>query len=181
MNLLGSNMELAEKKLILLYIIEKIDMPISNLHMTKIILENNYMNYFLMQQFLNELCESNLLSAETIDNKTSYLITGYGRQTLEYFLKLIPKGIKNRIDNTISSIRKNVRNETLITADFIPESENEYIASCSVHEDNFSLIDLQITVGTRNDARIICDNWKSHTQAIYAEIIEILTRKREEG
>ena len=117
--------------------------------MTKIILENNYMNYFLMQQFLNELCESNLLSAEIIDNKTSYLITGYGRQTLEYFIKLIPKGIKNRIDNTISSIRKNVRNETLITADFIPESENEYIASCSVHEDNFSLIDLKITVGTK--------------------------------
>jgi predicted transcriptional regulator len=180
MNLLGSNMELAEKKLILLYIIEKIDMPVSNLQMTKIILENNYMNYFLMQQFLNELCESNLLSAEIIDNKTSYLITGYGRQTLEYFIKLIPKGIKNRIDNTISSIRKNVRNETLITADFIPESENEYIASCSVHEDNFSLIDLKITVGTKSDARIICDNWKKHTQAIYAEIIEILTRKREE-
>jgi hypothetical protein len=60
------------------------------------------------------------------------------------------------------------------------DGENEYIASCSVHEDNFSLIDLKITVGTKSDARIICDNWKKHTQAIYAEIIEILTRKREE-
>jgi len=36
-----SNKELAENKLILLYIIDKVNIPISNLQITKIILENN--------------------------------------------------------------------------------------------------------------------------------------------
>jgi len=36
-----SNKELAENKLILLYIIDKVNIPISNLQITKIILEIN--------------------------------------------------------------------------------------------------------------------------------------------
>lgn len=176
---LGNNRELAQNKLILLYMINKIDMPVSNLQITKLILENKFMNYFLLQQFLDELCIDNLLACSLESGKTFYTITPAGKQTLGYFPSLIPAGIKARIDNTISAIRKNIKNETLITADFIPESENEYIVTCKVHEDDFALIDLKITVGTRNDARTICENWKKHSQAIYPEIIESLIKKRE--
>ena len=179
MNSLGSNRQLAENKLILLYIIESIGMPVSNLTITKLILENKFMNYFLLQQHLNELCESNFLSSELIDGKTFYTITPNGKQTLGYFQSLIPPGIKARVDNTIPLIRRNIKDETLITADFTPESENEFIVSCSVREDDFMLIDLKITVGTKSDARMLCDNWKSHSQDIYAEIIQSLTKKRD--
>lgn len=177
---LGSNRELAENKLILLYILEKINMPVSNLQITKVILENKFMNYFLLQQFLNELSENNFLATETKEDKIFYTITASGRQTLEYFINLIPFGIKGRIDNTIGSIRKNIKNETQITADFTPESEREFVVSCKVNEDDFSLIDLKITVGTKSDARTICENWKKHSQVIYTEIIDSLTKKREQ-
>jgi len=179
MSNLGSNRELAENKLILLYIIDKINMPVSNLQITKIILENKFMNYFLLQQFLDELQTNGFLIRTLNENKNYYSITASGKQTLNYFLNLIPVGIKTRIDDTTASIQKNIKNETLITADFIPERENEYIVNCKVHEDDFSLIDLSVMVGTRADARMICDNWKNHSQAIYSEIIDSLTRKRD--
>ena len=179
MNSLGSNRELAENKLILLYLIERLGMPVSNLQITKLILENKFMNYFLLQQFLNELCEGGFISSGLVEGKTLYSMTGHGKQALDYFLNLIPAGIKSRIDNTISQIRRNIKNETFITADYTPESENEFVVTCKVHEDDFSLIDLNITVGTKTDARAICENWKKHTQAIYAEIIDSLTRKRD--
>ncbi len=175
---LGTSRELAENKLILLYIIDSIRIPISNLQITRIILENKFMNYFLLQQFLNELCESNLLSSSIIENKTSYTITQNGKQTLDFFIKLIPVGVKSRIDSTISTIRKNIKNETLLTADFTPKSENEFLVNCKVHEDNFPLIELQITVGTKGDARTICENWEKHSQSIYPEIINSLIKNR---
>lgn len=178
MNRTGSNNELAANKLILLYLIDKINIKISNLQITKLILENNLINYFLLQQYLNELCNDNLLTSEIINKKTFYTITDKGRTTLKHLDYLIPVNIKNKIDNTIKSARKKIRNETLITADFIPESESKYTVSCSVHEDDFSLIELKIAVGTKNDARCICDNWKNYSQYIYSEIIESLTRKR---
>jgi len=46
-----SNKELAENKLILLYIIDKVNIPISNLQITKIILENKFMNYLCFSSF----------------------------------------------------------------------------------------------------------------------------------
>jgi predicted transcriptional regulator len=175
----GENSELAEKKLILLYVIDKLNMPVSNLQITKIVLENRFMNYFFFQQFLTELCEEGHLIPENVDEKTFYTISQKGRDTLNYFLNRIPLGVKKRIDETISSIRKNIKNETLITADFIPESEKEFIVSCKVNEDNFALIDLKISVGTKSDARLICSNWKKHSQEIYSEIVKSLIKNRE--
>ena len=176
---LVNNKEMAKNKLILLYMIDKINLPVTNLQITKLILENRYMNYFFLQQFLNELCESDFLNREILNGKTFYNITQSGKQTLSCLLNLIPFGIKGRIDNSTKSVRKNIKNETLIAADYTPKSENEFVVSCKVHEDNFSLIDLEITVGTKSDARTICNNWKSHSQNIYPEIIESLIKKRE--
>lgn len=178
MNSLGSSRELAQNKLILLYIIDKINIPITNIQITKIVLGNKFMNYFFLQQFLDELCDDNLLELEYLDGKSLYGITSNGKRILSYFPGLIPIGIKSRIDSLVSEIKKSIRNETLITADFIPEGENEYIVYCKIHEDNFVLLDLDVAVGTKSDARLICDNWKQHSQAIYAEIIELLTRDR---
>ncbi|HHW31946.1 MAG TPA: DUF4364 family protein [Clostridiaceae bacterium] len=181
MNSLGSSKELAQNKLILLYLIDKINMPLSNLQITKIVLANKFMNYFLLQQHLNELCDDNLLSLETIEEKSTYRITANGKKILSYFPGLIPVGIKSRIDNMVSEIRKNIKNETLITADYYPRSENEYIVTCKISEDNFPLLNLELAVGTKNDARMICKNWEQHSQSIYAEIIELLTRDRDKG
>ena len=176
---LSSNKELAENKLILLYIVDKISMPVSNIHLTKVILENKFMNYFLLQQFLKELCDSNFLEHFQMEEKSTYTITDTGKQTLSYFNHLIPSGIKGIVDNSLSVIKRTIKNETLITANFIAESENEYSVHCNINEDSFPLLDLKITVGTKNDARIICDNWKQNAQSIYSEIIEILTKNRD--
>lgn len=176
---LGSSKELAENKIILLYIIEKIGIPVSNIQITKLVLEKKLMNYFLLQQFLNELCESSFLEYVDTDGKSFYKITPSGKKTLEYFTHLIPFGIKSVIDNAIPEIRKEIKNETFITADFTPKSEKEFVVSCKMDEEDFTLMELHVTVGTKSDARTICENWKKHSQEIYSEIVSSLTKKRE--
>ncbi|HBM81290.1 MAG TPA: DUF4364 domain-containing protein, partial [Clostridiaceae bacterium] len=46
--------ELAESKLLILYLFKKINLPISNAIVTDIVLENNLLNYFQLQQYLSE-------------------------------------------------------------------------------------------------------------------------------
>ena len=46
--------ELAENKLLLLYILQVLKRPISNSQLTEIILENNLINYFTLQQYISE-------------------------------------------------------------------------------------------------------------------------------
>ncbi|MDP4180382.1 MAG: DUF4364 family protein [Bacillota bacterium] len=172
------NQELAEKKLILLYVINKLNVPVSNIQITKIILENRFMNYFYFQQFLLDLCKQNLLSADSVEGKVYYNITDKGKETLNFFVNHIPLGVKTRIDEASSRIRKKIKNETSVTADYSPEHENEFLVTCKINEDDFSLINLKITAGTKSDARKICNNWNSFPQEIYSEIIELLLRNR---
>ena len=47
--------ELAENKLLVLYVIKSLKQPISNTQLTEIILENNFINYFTLQQYISEL------------------------------------------------------------------------------------------------------------------------------
>ncbi|MFA6308789.1 MAG: DUF4364 family protein [Clostridia bacterium] len=171
--------ELAENKLILLYIFGKINIPVSNIQITKIILENKYMNYFLLQQYLNELCENNHLLCEKKEDKIFYSLTDSGKQTLEYLSNLIPFGIRKNIDSNMVSEKKKIRNEISITADFTPVNENEFVVTCRVDEGSFNLVELKITVGSKNDAREICNNWKKNSQLIYPEILESISKKRE--
>lgn len=171
--------ELAENKLILLYILAKLNIPVSNIQITKIILENKFMNYFLLQQYLNELSENKYLICEKKDDKIFYSLTGSGKQTLEYLSNLIPFGIRKNIDSNMASEKKKIRNEISITADFTPVNENEFVVTCKVDEDTFNLIELNITVGSKNDAREICDNWKKNSQLIYPEILESISKKRD--
>jgi predicted transcriptional regulator len=61
--------ELAENKLLLLYIINKINIPISNAYITEIVLENNLLNYFHLQQYLSELVASEFLIQDKQNKK----------------------------------------------------------------------------------------------------------------
>ncbi len=171
--------ELAENKLILLYFIDKINMPISNLQLTKVFLENRFMNYFYLQHCLTDLCNDGNISCENSGGKSFYSITPDGKKTLGFFTGMIPVGIKKRIDDTVSDIRKNIRNETHISADYTPVSDREFVVECRVNEDSFTLMDLKITVGSRSDAIKICENWEKHSQSIYSEIIQSLIKQRD--
>ena len=48
-------LDLAENKLLLLYIFRELDVPVTRNLITEIILENNFLNYFILQPYLSEL------------------------------------------------------------------------------------------------------------------------------
>lgn len=98
--------ELAQNKLLLLYIIDKSEKPLTNEEMTEFVLENNYMNYFLIQQYLSELISSNFIEYLTIEDKNVYKIMDKGKATLSYFEDRISKVIKEEITSKFIKIRK---------------------------------------------------------------------------
>ena len=73
---------LAESKLIILYLIEKIEIPLSNSEICQFALEKNLMDYFSVQQYLSEMVESGLLEVTTENNSTRYTITADGEETI---------------------------------------------------------------------------------------------------
>lgn len=172
------SMEVAENKVFILYFLKKINMPVGSIQLIKIMLENRFMNYFFLQQYLSELIEEGLLSAREQDGQKFYGINDKGINVLSMFESILPAGLKKRVDQSIVSIRRGIRSETQITADYATENEDGYTVSMKIKEDDFSLIDLKIATGSKDDARNICKNWTEFPQEVYMEILETLLKDR---
>ena len=181
MNSIENSRELAENKLILLYIIQNLDSPVTNILITKIILENKLMNYIFLQQYLDELCEGKFLEKQDLEDKLAYKITAAGKQSLDYFNSLIPGGIKSRIADVIADYKKRIKFETNVIADFVAVNETEFITNLKICEGSFTYIDLKLTVGTRNDAKNICNTWTKNSEKIYKKILLAVTQNDEEN
>ena len=176
-----TNRQLAEHKLILLYIVDNFDTPLNNIEIMQIILENKFMNYFVFQETLSELCENKMLISSVYDNKTYYSTTPEGRKSLQFFNNLIPQGIKHRIDDLINEQKENNKLNSFIFANYEKTDTGECNINCSINQRTTSLINLKLTVSDENTASYICSNWKKYFQEIYPEIIELLTKNRNEN
>ena len=94
--------ELAENKLLVLYVIKSLKQPISNTQLTEIILENNFINYFTLQQYISELEYSNFVKYIEKNEKKLISITDKGEKVLSFFTDRIAPIKRDIIDNYIS-------------------------------------------------------------------------------
>ena len=84
-------------KLIILYMLEKVDFPLTNAQISGFVLDKGYTTYFHLQQAISELIDSELIESKTIRNSSYFEITAQGKQTLSYFEDQISDGIKSDI------------------------------------------------------------------------------------
>ncbi|WP_425448154.1 DUF4364 family protein [Dethiothermospora halolimnae] len=167
--------ELAEHKLLLLYIIDQIDIPMNNTEITQFVLENNYMNYFIVQQYLSELVNSNFIELANKDGKEFYRVSNLGKETLNYFINRIPDRIKTEIDKRYKKKRKELIKESQIVANYFKKNDSEFIVNLKVVEKDITLFNLSLNVVSNKQAKLICDNWKKDPQRIYEKIFHLFT------
>ncbi len=92
----NSSEELAYHKLLILYILEKIKMDLTNSQITQVVLETEMMNYFSLQQLLSQLMESKFLTTYKDSDREYYALTQRGVESLEYFFNRIPTSVTEK-------------------------------------------------------------------------------------
>jgi len=164
-----------KSKLLLLYLIGKMDLPLSRSQITDCVIEAEFMDYYTLQQALAEMVEGCYLESSIDNNNTHYTITEEGLLTLEYFEKHIPASIREKINNYVKANRGEIKRSFENTATFFPNAEkNEFLVKCGVYEEGRILMELSISVDTRDQARMIQNNWKNNAKTLYGDIISVL-------
>ncbi|WP_027632110.1 DUF4364 family protein [Clostridium hydrogeniformans] len=166
--------ELAENKLLLLYIIKNIKIPISNSQLTDIILENSFINYFLLQQYISELVDSKFLRYEERNEKKLIFLTEKGDKVLSFFKDRISPNKILSIEKYISSKLEEIKKELTITADYTIDKDNSYIVKLKAMENESLLMDIKVNVATNKQAIALCNNWRDNSSDIYNKIITLL-------
>lgn len=161
-------------KLIVLYMLQKVDFPLTNAQISEFILDRDYTTYFTLQSVLSELAESEMVHQETIRNTSYYTLTDAGAEALHYFQNRVSKMIRDDIDKYIADKKMELRDEVSVIADYYKNTADEYSVRCIVKEKYANPIDLTITVPDEAQAKIVCRNWKTKCQKIYENVMKEL-------
>ena len=150
-------------KLIILYMLDKVDFPLTNSQISEFILNEGYTTYFKLQQALSELLDSGFIREESTHTRTFYHLTEEGEETIHYFKNDISPAIQEDINSFLSNKQYELKNEVAIKAD--------YCVRCQILERDAPLIDLTLTVPTESEAMAIAANWTQKNEKIYANLM----------
>jgi len=173
----SDNETLAENKVLILYILNKVHKPITNDNLYKLVLSAIDMNYFYFQQFLLDLISAKFIVNYQKEDQIVYELTPHGKNTLDLTLDILPGIIKLKADTNLKPVLDNIENEHSIIAEFTPKSEDNYIVNCKIVENNETVFEIKTFAGSRDEAKKIVDNWKNNAEQIYPKLLETLTRK----
>ncbi|MDE7444216.1 MAG: DUF4364 family protein [Lachnospiraceae bacterium] len=158
-------------KLIVLYMLKRVDFPLTKAQISDFILGKEYTNFLTLQQVIGELTETGLLTAQSIRNRTHLSITKEGQDTLKFFENQIGDSIKADIDDFFRENEIDLRNEVSILSDYYKSTSGEYEAHLTAKEKGVNLVDITISVPSEETASSICDNWQRKNQDIYQYLI----------
>jgi hypothetical protein len=170
-------------KIILLFIFEKMEIPLSENTMTEIIMCNpdwiSYMDYRLA---LGGITESKFVVTKTVAGDTMYLLSQDGRMCLSHFFTKIPASIREEIINYAHDNVLRMKRNQEYTFDYYKNTNGTHtvvlkIKDCANPE---SMMEIKINVSTRTDAVRASQRWKDKAPEVYESIWEILVEKEEE-
>lgn len=169
--------ELAQNKLLLLYIIKLSPNKYTKNEITEFVLGKNYMNYFLIQQYLTELTNANFIESIKDDSTETYNLLEKGENTLSFFEDRISQDIKNELQLLFDKDKKEKVIETQIVCDSYAKENNQYVVNLKLVEKEETLFSLYLDVANEKQANLICENWKRKPDLIYQNIINILIKE----
>jgi len=171
-----------DNKLLILYLVNRLELPISHSQITECVCGAELMDYYTLQETLAAMVETELLSTDekSAQNKnvTLYTLTDEGATTLEYFEQDVALQTRQIINRYVNENRGKIKKDFEVTATYFADMKNEeFQVKCAIYEDMRTVLELTIFADTREQAKQIEANWKSHADVLYRKIIENLTVK----
>ncbi|WP_352400562.1 DUF4364 family protein [Anaerotignum sp.] len=167
--------QLAEHKLIILHLVQKMGISLSNSEICQFLLNKEYMDYFSVQQYLAELVDAGWLEKSKEHNNTRYTLTDEGEEVINYFQNHVKESVKEDISIYVKENSKRIRAEYAVTANYFPEFNGDFLVKCGLCDDDGApLMELSVSVVSKQQAQQICRNWRKNVSHLYGSFLTAL-------
>ena len=139
---------MAELKALILYILYKINKPITNDEFLKLVLTITDINYFYFQQFLLDLMAAEYISSKKIDDNTLYKITPKGIEALRLTGDMIPGILKLKVDKNFKNELNIIENEVSVSAEYITKNDKSFKIFCKIKENGETVFEIRTLAGS---------------------------------
>ena len=167
---------LTDKRLILLYVLNKINMPLTLERIVYIACGNEWMNYFDLSEAIVELTESELLTAVSDAGGKTFVISAAGREALSEFMSRIPYSLRNEIEAFCESNARRIRMVSQNLSRITKSSGGEWNVRLWVEDNGAEQLSISIACPTRTYANELCNRWVDSASDIYQNIIAQLSK-----
>lgn len=174
MKLNSDDQSLAESKVLILYILNKVGKSISHNELLELVVSILDMNYFYFEQFLLDLLEDNYLNKYQKENDDIYELTDAGKEALSLTLDILPGILKLKVDSKFKENFETIKDKYSISAEYSPITETDFSVTCKIIENNNTIFHLELYAGSRDQAKKIVNNWNNNASSIYPEIFNLL-------
>ncbi len=164
-------------KLIILYILDHSEFPLTNSQLCEFLLDKGYTTYFTIQAAISDLLDAQFISVTQKNNSSYYRLTPMGEETLEAFDSSISDGIKNDVRDFLEEKHQALRQANEVTATYVPKKNQEFDVELSLKDKKDVLMNLRLTVPTEIQAEHICDHWQKKSNEIYDYLMTALLTK----
>ncbi len=161
-------------KLIVLYMMNRVDFSLTKAQISDFILKKEYTNYYTLQQVFAELENAGMVTSQTVHNRTNLTLTQEGRDTLQFFENRVSDTIKADINAFLKENSMTLRDETSATGTYYKMSSGDYEVQLQAREKGIPFVQVSLSVPDEASAAAVCDNWQDKSQVIYRHLIEEL-------
>ncbi len=164
-----------QDKLIVLYIISKLTKSVTNLQLVDLVLDVTGIDYFTLQDILLGLNNQGFISLFYEEEVRYYKITPEGEELLESLIGIVPDFIISRVTDKVDEESKEVKQKSVIYADFFPDGKDRYNVKCKISEGGKKAIELELVVSAKEQAIEICNKWYENPSKYYLEILKLFS------
>ena len=161
-------------KLIVLYMLNRVNFPMTNAQVSDFILEKGYTNYIILNQAIGELLDAGMITEQLINERSHFSLTEEGAQTLAFFQGNISDITKEEINTYLRENKLELISELSVTANYDRSSTGEFEAHLLAKEKGIPLVEITLSVPAEETAASICRNWREKNEEIYQMLVERL-------
>ncbi len=162
-----------ENKLLILFAVDELG-PLTSLQLLQILAEYNLMDYITMQLTLGDMIATGHLSSIPHALGTLFTLSSEGRESLALFLHRLPHSTRALIHDAVPEWKPRFARETQILADFHRREDGKYDLRLRLMEKDSPLLDMTITIPTRDMADQFSRRWPEAAPAFYGYLMKEL-------
>ena len=168
-------MDTTVSKLILLYVFDQMEIPVTNETLNEMCCsQNNWLSYMTLTQILPELIEARFIVSSSNSNTEYFKITQEGRDCLNYFFMKIPSSTRKEIGVYIKKNRQSYKRKQEYFRDYYKNRDGTYTVNLKIIDPTCSKLELKLNVENRAEAKTVFNKWNDAASAVYAELYKIL-------
>lgn len=170
--------EQTNNKLLVLFVLDKLEMPISDEVLLDMCVQNNWISYLFCKEAINELCDSGFVNRQLTQSNTCFLVLSQdGALCIGHFFKDIPKSLRDQIVSTVKKNRLNYRKKQEYLTDYFRNADNTYTVVLRIMDVNQMIYETKLVVTDKSVAIEMSENWTERGAEVYKNLYEILVQE----